>query len=329
MAKLPITVATWDYDRVRAILDGRVAIEGCDVNYIVTAPEETFFRAFTARQFDVAELSLSSYMIALSRGGCGYRAVPVFPSRAFRHSAIYVRSDRGISRPEDLRGRIVGVPEYQLTANLWVRGILADEYGVQPAQISWRRGGMEEPGRYEKLSVAPSGVEIETIAADDTLSRMLREGRIDALIAPRAPSCFVERTSGVTRMFSDFRNEERAYFGKTGIFPIMHVLAIREELVNAHPWLATSVFKAFAEAKRLCMHELYEVTALKLTLPWVVAEAEATRAVMGEDFWPYGFEANRTTLSAAVRYSHEQDLSARRLSVEELFVPSTLEMSKI
>lgn len=329
MAKLPITVATWDYDRVRAILDGRVAIEGCDVNYIVTAPEETFFRAFTARQFDVAELSLSSYMIALSRGGCGYRAVPVFPSRAFRHSAIYVRSDRGISRPEDLRGRIVGVPEYQLTANLWVRGILADEYGVQPAQISWRRGGMEEPGRYEKLSVAPSGVEIETIAADDTLSRMLREGRIDALIAPRAPSCFVERAPGVTRMFSDFRNEERAYFGKTGIFPIMHVLAIREELVNAHPWLATSVFKAFAEAKRLCMHELYEVTALKLTLPWVVAEAEATRAVMGEDFWPYGFEANRTTLSAAVRYSHEQDLSARRLSVEELFVPSTLEMSKI
>lgn len=329
MAKLPITVATWDYDRVRAILDGRVAIEGCDVNYIVTAPEETFFRAFTARQFDVAELSLSSYMIALSRGGCGYRAVPVFPSRAFRHSAIYVRSDRGISRPEDLRGRIVGVPEYQLTANLWVRGILADEYGVQPAQISWRRGGMEEPGRYEKLSVAPAGVEIETIAADDTLSRMLREGRIDALIAPRAPSCFVERAPGVTRMFSDFRNEERAYFGKTGIFPIMHVLAIREELVNAHPWLATSVFKAFAEAKRLCMHELYEVTALKLTLPWVVAEAEATRAVMGEDFWPYGFEANRTTLSAAVRYSHEQDLSARRLSVEELFVPSTLEMSKI
>lgn len=254
MAKLPITVATWDYDRVRAILDGRVAIEGCDVNYIVTAPEETFFRAFTARQFDVAELSLSSYMIALSRGGCGYRAVPVFPSRAFRHSAIYVRSDRGISRPEDLRGRIVGVPEYQLTANLWVRGILADEFGVQPAQISWRRGGMEEPGRYEKLSVAPSGVEIETIAADDTLSRMLRDGRIDALIAPRAPSCFVERAPGVTRMFSDFRNEERAYFGRTGIFPIMHVLAIREELVNAHPWLATSVFKAFAEAKRLCMH---------------------------------------------------------------------------
>ncbi len=329
MAKLPIAVATWDYDRVRAILDGKVAIEGCDVNYIVTAPEETFFRAFSARQFDVAELSLSSYMIALSRGGCGYRAIPVFPSRAFRHSAIYVRSDRGISRPEDLCGRIVGVPEYQLTANLWVRGILADEYDVQPSRISWRRGGMEEPGRYEKLAVTPPGVEIEAIPEGRTLSRMLEEGSIDALIAPRAPSCFVRRAAHVARMFPDFRSDERAYFQRTNIFPIMHVLAIREELVQAHPWLATSVFKAFAEAKRLCLRDLHEVTALKVTLPWVVAEAESTRDVMGEDFWSYGFAANQVTLNAAVRYSDEQGLSARRLSIEELFVPSTLEMSKI
>lgn len=329
MGKLAISVATWDYDRVRAIIDGRIAIEGCDLNYVVTAPEETFFRAFNAREFDVAELSLSSYLIALSRGGCGYRAIPVFPSRAFRHSAIYVRSDRDIRRAEDLRGRVVGVPEYQLTANLWVRGILADDYGVHPGQISWRRGGMEEPGRQEKIAVAPAGVEIETIGADDTLSQMLEDGRIDALIAPRAPSCFVRRAPNVARLFPDFRSEERSYFERTRIFPIMHVLAIREEVVDAHAWLPTSVFKAYAQAKRLCMQELYEVTALKLTLPWVVAEAESTREAMGEDFWPYGFRENRIALEAAVRYSHEQGLSARRLSADELFVASTLETSKI
>lgn len=329
MGKLALSVATWDYDRVRAIIDRRVSVEGCDMNYVVTAPEETFFRAFTSREFDVTELSLSSYLIALSRGGCGYRAVPVFPSRAFRHSAIYVRSDRGIERPQDLRGKTVGVAEYQLTANLWVRGILADDYGVQPHQVSWRRGGMEEPGRQEKIPVAPPGIEIESIGAGDTLSRMLGDGRIDALISPRAPSCFTRRAPEIGRLFPDFRGEERAYFARTKIFPIMHVLAIREELVQAHPWLATSVFKAYAEAKQMCLQELYELTALKITLPWVVAETESTRDAMGEDFWSYGFESNRVTLEAAVRYSHEQGLSARRLSAEELFVPSTLEISKI
>lgn len=329
MGKLALSVATWDYDRVRAIIDRRVSVEGCDINYVVTAPEETFFRAFASREFDVTELSLSSYLIALSRGGCGYRAVPVFPSRAFRHSAIYVRSDRGIERPQDLSGKTVGVAEYQLTANLWVRGILADDYGVQPHQVAWRRGGMEEPGRQEKIPVAPPGIEIESIGASDTLSRMLRDGRIDALISPRAPSCFTRRVPEVGRLFPDFRGEERAYFARTKIFPIMHVLAIREELVQAHPWLATSVFKAYAEAKQMCLQELYELTALKITLPWVVAEAESTRDAMGEDFWSYGFENNRVTLEAAVRYSHEQGLSARRLSAEELFVPSTLEISKI
>jgi 4,5-dihydroxyphthalate decarboxylase len=329
MGKLSISVATWDYDRVRAIIDGRVPIEGCDVNHLATAPEETFFRALAAREFDITELSLSSYMIALSRGGCGYRAIPVFPSRAFRHSAIYVRADRGITRPQDLRGKVVGVPEYQLTANLWVRGILEDEYGVRPNEISWRRGGMEEPGRREKIVVTPPGVEIETISDEDTLSQMLADGRIDALIAPRAPSCFVRREPHVSRMFPDFRNEERAYFLKTRIFPIMHVLAIREELLDTHHWLATSVFKAFVQAKRLCMQELHEVTALKITLPWVVAEAESTRDTMGEDFWPYGLQENRITLGAAVRYAWEQGLTARPLSIEELFVPSTLETSKI
>lgn len=329
MGKLSLSVSTWDYDRVRAIIDGRVNVEGCDINYVVTAPEETFFRAFGSREFDITELSLSSYLIALSRGGCGYRAVPVFPSRAFRHSAIYVRSDRGIERPEDLSGKVVGVAEYQLTANLWVRGILADHYGLQPQDVSWRRGGMEEPGRQEKLSVAPPGVEIETIGPADTLSRMLEDGRIDALVTPRAPSCFTRKAPNIARLFPDFRSEERAYFARTKIFPIMHVLAIREELVQAHPWLATSVLKAYTEAKQLCLRELHEFTALKVTLPWVVAEAESTSEAMGQDFWPYGFENNRVTLEAAVRYSYEQGLSTRRLSAEELFVRSTLETSKI
>ncbi len=330
MGKLPLTVATWDYDRVQALVDGRVRIEGCDVNYLTLAPEETFFRAFGNCEFDVAEMSMSSYLIALSRGQCGYQAIPVFPSRCFRHSAIYIRTDRGIDKPQDLRGRVVGVPEYQMTAALWARGILADEYGVAAHEMRWRNGGLEETGRHEKLSLdLPPNISLEPIAADETLSEMLRTGAIDAVVTARAPSSFTRGAPNVGRLFPDFRSVEKAYFKKTGIFPIMHVLGIRKELLAQQPWLASSVFKAFVEAKTACLPNFESTAALRLMLPWVVSEVDDTRQVMGDDFWPYGFAENRVTLEAAVKYSAEQGLSRRRMTVEEMFVPSTLETVRI
>lgn len=328
MSLLPLTVACWDYDRTRALREGRVRIEGCDLNYLPLAPEETFFRAFAGAEFDVTELSFSSYLISRSRGTCPYIAIPVFPSRAFRHSAIYIRTDRGIARPEDLKGKIVGVPEYQITAATWVRGILRDGYGVDPSQLEWRTGGLEEPGRSEKLTIQPPGIRIVPTTGR-SLSELLAQGEIDALVTARAPSCFAAGAQDVDRLFPNFREEERAYFGRTGIFPIMHVLGIRESLAKEQPWLPSSLYKAFREAKDLCLREMEEVTALKVTLPWVAQEAEETRRLMGQDYWPYGVAENRKVLDTLVRYSWEQGLSQRQMSVEELFVPSTLEISKI
>lgn len=330
MSLLPLTVACWDYDRTRALMDGRVAVEGCDIRYLPLSPEEVFFRAFRHGEFDVSELSFSSYIMATARGDCPYVAIPAFVSRAFRHSGIYIRTDRGIDKPDDLKGRVVGVPEYQVTAAVWIRGMLEDEYGVAPSDVDWRSGGVEEPGRHEKLAIdLPAGVRVEPIPADRTLGAMLEAGEIDALVAPRAPSCFVRGAPNVGRLFPDFRSVERSYFEKTRIFPIMHVVGIRKSLAEAHPWLGASLMKAFEASKALAMPQLLEVTALKLTLPWVARETEDTIALMGEDYWPYGVEANRTTLDAFLRHHHEQGLSPRRMTPEDLFLPSTLERTKV
>jgi len=330
VSELSLSVACQGYDRVRALVDGRVRIEGCRANFLPLGPEEAFFRAFRHAEFDVSELSFSSYLMTLDRGDPAYVALPVFPSRMFRHSAVYVRSDRGIAAPKDLKGRLVGVPEYQVTAAVWVRGMLQDEYGVKPSELRWRSGGLEEPGREEKLPLAlPAEVELEPIAREKTLSRMLEGGELDALVAPRAPSCFVRGAPGVARLFPDFRPVEQAYFAMTGLFPIMHVIGIRRSLCEAHPWLAASVTKAFAQAKEQALAELADVTALAASLPWLPAEVEDTRRRMGADWWPYGVDANRRTLETLTRYAHEQGITRRRLAVEELFAASTLERTKI
>ncbi|MES1979905.1 MAG: PhnD/SsuA/transferrin family substrate-binding protein [Pseudomonadota bacterium] len=322
--KLSLTVACWDYDRTRLLFDGRVGIEGCDTNMLCLPVEETFFRALRSAEFDVAELSMSSYTMMRSRGSCPYVAVPVFLSRMFRHSSIYVREGSPLRAPEDLRGKIVGVPEYQLTAPVWVRAILQDEYGVQPNDIKWRSGGVETPGRYEKVDfAAPAGVQLEPIPATDTLDQHLLDGRIDALIAPRAPVSF-DRGQSV-RLFKNLRDTERAYFNKTRIFPIMHVVGIRASLVEQHPWLAGSVFKAFNQAKDYALRELSEVGALKTSLPWLTSEYADTVAAMGRDFWSYGLEPNRAVLDTFLRHHHGQGLSSRRMQPEELFAPATHE----
>jgi 4,5-dihydroxyphthalate decarboxylase len=324
--KLPLCVACWDYDRTRALFDGRVQIEGCEPNYLSLPVEETFFRALRSAEFDIAELSLSSYTMLRSRGQAPYVAVPVFISRMFRHSSIYIRRDRAIATPRDLIGKTLGVPEFQLTAPVWVRGMLEDEYGVKPADISWRTGGVEQPGRHEKVTYQnKTGIEIQAIPADQTLNQWLLEGRIDGLVAPRAPRAFSTEHSIVTRLFPDFRAVEKAYYAKTGIFPIMHVIGIREELVQRHPWLPASVLKAFTEAKNIAIENLNEMAALKTTLPWLAAEYEETIAQMGKHYWRYGIAGNEATLDAFLRYHRSQGLSSARICVADLFASSTLE----
>lgn len=321
MPQLHLSISTGDYDRVRAIKDGRVPVQGCAVTYLTPPLEELFVRALIGAEFDACEVSFSSYLIALSRGKTPYRALPVFLSRVFRHSAFYVRADRGIARPEDLRGKRVGVPEYQMTAALWARGLLEDEYGVKPSEIEWCNGGLEQPGRSEKLALdLPPDVTLTPIGPGETLSAMLATGALDALVTPRTPSCF-GKVPQVGRLFPDYRTAERAYAKKSGLFPIMHVLAVREELLRAHPWLASSLFAAFRQAKDIAIRELEEIGAYNVTVPWLAEELKDIRAVLGEDYWPYGLAKNRASIEAALRYSHAQGLSARRLTIEEAFVP--------
>jgi 4,5-dihydroxyphthalate decarboxylase len=325
MSRLPITVATWDYDRVRALADGRVRVEGCEVNYITMPVEEILERAFFHHEFDVAEIGFSPYLIALSRGVAPYLAIPAFLSRMFRHSAIYIRTDREIEGPADLKGKRVGVPEYQMSAALWARGVLQDEFGVAAADINWVQGGLETPGRRDKFPLnLPQGFPLASAANGATLARLLAAGELDAVISARQPSCFVAGHPLIRRLFPDYRAAERDYYRRTGIFPIMHAVGVRRDVADQHPWLAASLYKAFVQAKRLADAEFTEVTALKIGLPWLTAEFDATREVMGDDFWSYGVEPNRKTLELMARYSHEQGLAVRRVSVEEMFAPNTL-----
>jgi 4,5-dihydroxyphthalate decarboxylase len=268
-------------------------------------------------------------MNVTARGISHYAAIPVFPSRLFRHSSIYVRADRGIERPEDLRGKIVGVPEYQMTAAVWIRGILQDEYGLLPGQIRWRNGGLEEPGRKQKVALElPAEIELRPLPEGETLSQSLDQGKIDALISALAPSCF-GRNPMVRRLFPDYRAAEEDYYRRTRIFPIMHVVGIRKSLLEKHPWLAVNTYLAFLEAKRLCYRDMEKIGHLFTTLPWPIDELERARALMGEDFWSYGVQQNAREIETITRYAHEQALTARRLTAEDLFVPSTFDLAKV
>jgi 4,5-dihydroxyphthalate decarboxylase len=328
--QLLLTIACGDYDRTRAIKDGRVQVEGCRVNYLPLEPEEVFFRAFRNYEFDISELSFSSYLLQASRGECPYIGIPAFVSRIFRHSGIYIRTDRGIKEPADLRGKRIGVPEYQLTALVWIRGMLEEEYGIKPADIRWFQGGQEEAGRDERTPLKlTNGVEIQMIPPNKTLNGMLADGELDALFTARAPSCFVAGASNVGRLFPDYREVEKQYYRKTELFPIMHLIGIRKTLVERHPWLPMSVYKAFVAAKAIAMRDVRDVTALYVTLPWVEAEALETIALMGPDYWRYGVAESRKDIEAIARYSYQQGLAIRPMKAEELFAKSTLEISKI
>lgn len=330
MSKLKLTFACWDYDRTRALADGSVRPEGIDLNYLNLVVEETFFRMARHREFDCCEMSLSSYVASLQRDDPPFIAIPTFPSRFFRHSCIFVAAKSGIRRPEDLKGKRVGTPEYQLTAPVWIRGILSDDYGVKVTDYEHLSGGEEQPGRDEKLRIdLPAAIRLRSIGETQTLSQMLADGEIDALVSPRTPSTLRKRPNDVQRLFPDFVAAEKAYYAKTRIFPIMHTVVIRRDVYEANPWVAQSLYKALEESKAKAMALYGQTAAMPAMLPWLVAHLEEARSILGEDWWPYGLEPNRHVLETFLRYHHEQGLSKRRLKPEELFARETLEAFKI
>ena len=328
MAKLQLSVAVGDYDRIRPLLDGEVRIDAVDPQFMLLGPEEIFFRAFRHAEFDITELSLSSFSVKTAAGDCPYVGVPVFPSRAFRHTSIYVRTDR-IRAPEDLRGKRVGVPEYQLTANVWARMFLADDHGVHPSDVTWVRGGYEQPGRLEKIALAlPPDVRLEDAPGGETISGLLADGGIDAVIGPRAPSCF-GRHPHVGYLYPDPQRAATDWFQRTRIFPIMHLLGVRRTLAERHPWLPVAVAKAFEKSKAAALARLADTSATKVTLPFVEEQLLAAKRLMGDDFWSYGLAPNRHVLERFLRRHHAEGLSSRLLAPEDLFHPASLEAHKI
>jgi 4,5-dihydroxyphthalate decarboxylase len=328
--KLRLTFACWDYDRTRALADGTVRPEGIDVTYLNLPVEETFFRMMRGQEFDASEMSLSSYTASLHSPDPKFIAIPAFPSRFFRHSCIFINTKSGIKKPEDLKGKRVGVPEYQMTAPVWIRGILSDDHGVKVTDYEHYWGGEEEPGRIDKLKIdVPASVRIKPIGDSKTLSAMIAAGELDAMVTARAPSTFYEQPDKVQRLFPDYVPVEKDYFRRTRIFPIMHTVVIRRDVYEKNPWVAQALYKALVASKAKAMEMYNQTAAMAAMLPWLVAHVEEARRELGNDWWPYGLDANRHVLDTFLRYHHEQGLSKRRLKPEELFAKETLETFKV
>jgi 4,5-dihydroxyphthalate decarboxylase len=316
VTRLSLTLACTASDRTRPILDGRVSVPGVDFVMLPGEPEDIFRRALRDRAFDVSELSMGSHIVTTARGDSAYAGVPVFPSRAFRHSAVYVRTDRGISGPADLAGRTIGLPEYQQTAALWVRGVLREHYGVDTRGVAWRTGG-------ERVPIAlPGGLDVRPLGED--LPAALAAGRLDALIAPRPPAAFEDGSAPVARLWPDYRAEEIAWRRATGFFPIMHCIAVRRDVAERHPWLPVELFRAFVRARDMALAELRLVNVLRVSMPWAAAAFEEQAAIMGGDPWPYGFARNRDEIAAMVRFAVTDGLAVEAIPPEALFHPSTL-----
>ena len=324
MSKLQLSVAVGNYDRVRPLFDGAVQIDGVDPVYMMLPPEEIFFRAFRGQDFDICELSMSSFTVKTADGNCPYVGVPAFVSRAFRHNSIWVRTDR-IKSPADLKGKRVGLPEYQLTACVWARIILEEDYGVKPSDVTWVRGGIEHAGRPEKITIKlPPGVRMEDAPEGTTISQCWSAARSTAS-SRRGCRRSRDASPNVGMLFADPIAAGKDYFKRTGIFPIMHVTGIRRALVEQHPWLPAAVFKAFSQSKEKCLEALEDTAATKVTLPFVEDQLRLAREFMGHDFWSYGLEPNRKVLETFLRFHHKEGLSSRPVKPEELFHPSTHE----
>lgn len=320
---LSLTLATWDHDRVMALHDGRVRVPGVTFESTILPTGKLFPIAVQEARFDITELSVSSYVLQLSRGVTEYTAIPAFISRAFRHSGFYARTGSDIATLADLAGRRVGVPEYQMTAALWMRGLMADAHGVNAADVHWRTGALDAGVRHERLELAlPDDMRVEPIADGETLQDLLLDGRIDAVLAPNPPRAFLQGDPRIRRIIPDFGAAERAYHAQTGFFPIMHLVAVRRRLVEQNPWLAGALLAGFTEARDQALAQLRDIwqgSANRLSLPWLNETMEQTLATMGPDYWRYGFAANRDELETVCRYSLAQHLAARRVSPEEMF----------
>lgn len=323
MSKLRLTLACWDYDRTRPLIDGRVQAEAIDLEIEVLRAREAFPRMLEKKEFHVSELSLASYVTLKARGDCPFVAIPVALSRMFRHSCIYVRTDAGIEKPQDLKGKRVGTTQYGSTAVVYMRGILEHEYGVRAEDMHWHIGGLDNPTPRPLVPLKlPEKIRLDFLAQEQTLEAMLEAGELDALLSIYIPSIFLNGSPRIVRLFPDYKEVEKDYYRRTGIFPIIHTVVIREDVYKEHPWAAGSLYQAFCEARNLAVDGLYDTDALRLSLPWLIDHVEEARQVFGTHFWAYGLEPNRKTLEALGRYVFEQGLAPRIVSPDELFAPN-------
>jgi 4,5-dihydroxyphthalate decarboxylase len=326
MAKVALTLAIGDYEHTRDLASGHVPVQGATLNVLTLPPEEAFFRFTHFREWEVSEMSMGKYVSLRSQEDDGIAAIPVFPSRVFRHSMIYVRDGGALERAEQLKGKRIGVPEWAQTAVIYARGHLAHQARVPLDSIEWVQAGVNEPGRVEKVKLKlPAGVRLKP-EPTRSLNEMLLAGELDAVLSARPPQGL---GSGIRRLFSDYESAEKGYFRQTGIFPIMHVIVIKADLLARHPWLAMNLYKAFEEAKRRSIERLSDITASHAPLAWLAPYVERMKALFGEDFWPYGLEKNRKTLQAFVDFAFEQGVCHRKLALEELFPGQVLASFKV
>jgi len=319
MALLPLTLAISEYDHVRDLVSGRVKPEGIQLTALSLSIEEIFYRFTLYREWDVSEMSMGKYVALRSQGDTSLSALPVFPSRVFRQSSIFVRSEGGLRGPADLRGKRVGLPEWAQTAAIYTRGWLAHQVGIPLAEIRWVQAGVNEPGRSEKVALSlPPGIAIER-PAGKSLNQMLLAGELDAVMTAHPPAAFEAGDPRVRRLVEDFVPLEEAYWRATRIFPIMHCVAVKTSVLEAHPWVAMNLLTAFERAKERSIARAFEATASRFPIPWTFDHARRAQAMFEGGYWPYGVHPNRVTLEAFLGYAHEQGVTARRLQPEELF----------
>jgi 4,5-dihydroxyphthalate decarboxylase len=322
---LELTLAIHDYDHTRDIVSGKVPVEGVRLRTIELTPPELNARFSKLREWEVSEFGLGKYISLRAAGDDSITAIPVFPARAFRHSAFYVAADSPLRHLDELAGKRIGIPEWAQTAVVWARGLLAEHYGIDLASIDWHQAGVDEPGRKEKVAVQlPEGVRL-TPRPDATLQALLLNDELDAVLTAQPPASFLEGDGRVRRLLADPRTEEQRYFAETGIFPIMHTVALRRDAYDAHPWIARNLLTAFEDAKRRSYARLVDAMSPRLPLPWSADDFGRAESVFGPDPYPYGVEPNRKALEALLRYAHHQGVASRLLTVEELFAPTVLE----
>ena len=318
-ARLHLTLAATDYDHVRDLVNGVIRPEGITLTAFVLPVEEVFYRFIKNREWDISEMSFGKYIGFASQGNSPFVGIPVFPSRVFRHSAFYVRADRGIGTAKDLEGKRVGIPEWAQTAGIYARGFLSETADVDLRKIRWVQAGMNEAGRDEKVEFKlPAGIQYEQ-RRDTSISAMLLSGEIDAAISARVPDAFGKGGGKISRLYPDYRADEMRYYAATGIFPIMHVIAMRRAVFDRYPWVAMNLFKAFEEAKQRSLERVRDLTASRIPVPWAAAIAGEWGRNFGDDPFPYGLEENRRTLDAFCRFAHAQGITAKRLTPDDLF----------